>query len=215
MLRSPSNPPTLAGAFGRRGCQGGRRGGACQDQAKGQRVDARTTGVAPRPLLPAPAGLEGWPNPLPLHRDGWRAVSWSFWSPPSGGGADAPVPLQSPFGVRLVWDNHPQPPGTPTPPVCPLASQRGGMWEGGPWGGWAGVGRFGCGTHCGEPPPVAPLSGRPASASQGLTLGNPTSHHPTVWGRVVPGGGKGLGPQPGGCGTLVPRRSAPSSSPRP
>ena len=39
----------------------------------------------------------------------------------------------------------------------------------------------------------------PAPASQGLTLGNPTSHHLTSWGRVVPGGGKGRDSQPGGC----------------
>ena len=176
-------------------------------------------GVAPRPHLPAHAGREVWPNPLPLHRDGWRAVSWSFWSPPSGGGADAPVPLQSPFWVRLVWDNHPQPPGTPTPPVCPLASQRGGMWEGGPWGGWAGVGRFGCGTHCGEPPPAAPLSSTPASAADGLILGPHTSTtrpHPPLRNQGGMGLGgtervEGSGLQPGGCSPSCPRRSAPPS----
>ena len=166
-LRSPSYlPPRLA----RRevASRGGRWEGPVDERGGGP----RTPGVAPRPDLPpmlgggagrtrSPSTVAGrgrYPGPSDL---------------PSRGGADAPVPLQAPSWVSLVWDNPPQPPRTPTPPGRSLASQRGGLWEGGPWGGWAGVGGFGCGTHL-------PLSSTPASLlANGLTLGPPTSHHLT------------------------------------
>ena len=161
----PTLPADLAPFGAGDGPRGG-RGGACEEEAGGRENHRGDT--------PAGGGELGLPPgrtrpSLTVTGEGSSVSSCS-----SPGRFRCPRPSSgAPRGVSQIWDNHPQPRRTPTPPVCSLASQRGGMWEGGPPGGWASAGGLGCRTHL-------LLSGTPALLlANGLTLGPPTSHHPT------------------------------------
>ena len=133
-------PPILPAALAPTGAGDARLGGG-EGPVKTPRGSGWTRephGVAPRPhLLPTRGRRCGLTRSPSTVTGGGRYPGPSGL--PSRGGADAPVPLQAPFWVSLVWDNPPQPPGTPTPPDGLLASQRGGV------GGWP-LGRLGwCG----------------------------------------------------------------------